>query len=143
MFGPRFCLFLEVGSGGVAAFDDFVVVERLVELLHFGGEFARVDGADPVVFGGGEDEGLGVVDVGLQLVVGRDGGQERALFGDGDGAVFADPGGAGGDVLEAEHVEQRDLDDDGVPHLRVLGELDAHQQAAVGAALDAEAARAR
>ena len=63
-----------------------------------------------------------------------------ALFGDGDGAVLADPGGAGGDVFEAEHVEERDLDDDGVPHLGVLGELDAHEQAAVGAALDAEPA---
>ena len=60
--------------------------------------------------------------------------------GTGDGAVFADPGGAGGDLLEAEHVEQRHLDDDGVPHLGVLGDLDAHEQAAVGAAVDAEAA---
>ena len=40
-----------------------------------------------------------------------------------------------------EHVEQRHLDDDGVPHLGVLGQLDAHEQAAVGAAHDAEAAR--
>ena len=59
-----------------------------------------------------------------------------------DAAVLADPGGAGGDLLEAQHVQQRHLDVDRVPQLRVLGELDAHQQAAVGAALDAEPARA-
>ena len=97
-------------------------------------------GADAIVLGGGEDERFGIVAVGLELVVGRDGGEELALFGNGDGAVFADPGGSGGDVLEAEHVEERDLDDDGVPHLGVLRELDAHEEAAVGAADDAEAA---
>jgi hypothetical protein len=31
--------------------------------------------------------------------------------------------------------------DDGIPHLGVLGELDAHEEAAVGAADDAHAAR--
>jgi len=44
-------------------------------------------------------------------------------------------------VLEVEHVEEGDLDDDGVPHLGVLGELDPHEEAAVRAADDAEAAR--
>ena len=82
LLGPGLCLFFQVGAGAVAAFDDFVVVEGLVELLHLGGELARVDGADPIVFGGGEDERLGVVHVGLELVVGRDGGEELALFGD-------------------------------------------------------------
>ena len=62
------------------------------------------------------------------------------FVGVGDGAVFADPGGSGGDVFEAEHVEERDLDDDGVVELGVLGHLDAHEEAAVGAADDAEAA---
>jgi len=33
----------------VATFDDFVVVERLVEFFHFRGEFAGVYGAYPVV----------------------------------------------------------------------------------------------
>ena len=47
-----------------------------------GGELAGVDGADAVVLGGGEDERLGVVRVGLELVVGRDRGEEVALFGD-------------------------------------------------------------
>ena len=42
-----------------------------------------------------------------------------------------------------EHVEQRDLDDDGVPEVGVLGHFDAHEQAAVGAAHDAEVAAAR
>ncbi len=76
----------------------------------------------------------------MEVVVGRDGGEEIALVGVGDGAVLADPGGAGGDVFEAEHVEQRDLDDDGVVELGVLGHLDAHEEAAVGAADDSEAA---
>ena len=33
------------------------------------------------------------------------------------GAVFADPGGSGCDVFEAEHVEEGYLDDDSDPHL--------------------------
>ena len=46
------------------------------------------------------------------------------------------------DLLEAEHVEQRHLDVDGVKEFRMLNEFDAHQEAAVGTAFDAEAAGA-
>jgi len=91
LFGAGVGLLLEIGSGCVAAFDDLVVVEGFVELFEFGGELACVDGTDAVIFGGGEDERLGIFGVGVELVVGRDGGQELALLGDGDGAVFADP----------------------------------------------------
>ena len=38
LLGPGLGLLFEVGAGAVAAFDDFVVVEGLVELLHLGGE---------------------------------------------------------------------------------------------------------
>ena len=44
-------------------------------------------------------------------------------------------------MFVAQHVEQRHLDHDRAPHLRVLGEFHAHQQAAVRAAIDPEAAR--
>src|ERR1700733_11360832 len=80
LLGPRLCLLLEVGSGCVAAFNDLIVVERLVELFHLSRELACMDGAYAVVFGSGEDERLGVVAIGLELVVGRDGGEEPALF---------------------------------------------------------------
>ena len=43
-------------------------------------------------------------------------------------------------MFVAEHVEERDLDDDGVVELGVLGHLDAHEETAVGAACDSEAA---
>jgi hypothetical protein len=76
-----------------------------------------VHGAYAVVLGGGEDERLGVVAVGLELVVGRDVGEELALLGNGDGAVLADLGGSGGDVFETEHVEEGDLGDNRVPHI--------------------------
>lgn len=55
LLGPGLGLFLKVGSGGVATFDDFIVVERLVELFHLSGELARVDRAYTIVFGGGKD----------------------------------------------------------------------------------------
>ena len=54
--GPGVGLLGQVGAGAVAAFDDLVVEEGLVELLHLGGELAGVLRADAVVLGGGEDE---------------------------------------------------------------------------------------
>ena len=68
----------------MATFNDLVVVEGLVELLHARRKFTRVHGADAVVFGGGEDERFRVVFVGPQVVVGRDGSQKGALLGYGD-----------------------------------------------------------
>ena len=98
--------------------------------------------ADAVVLGGGEDERLGIGDPLAQILVGRrllpEGPHRRIL----DAAIFAFPRGAGGDFRDADHVEQGDVDDDGVPQFGVLGELDPGLQAPVRAAADAEAARA-
>ena len=105
LFGAGVGLFFEVGSGGVATFDDLVVEEGLVKLFEARGEFASVDGADAVIFGGGEDERLGVGGVGVELVVGGDGGEELSLLRDGDSAVFSDPGSASCDLFVAEHIE--------------------------------------
>src|ERR1700689_4223047 len=44
-------------------------------------------------------------------------------------------------MLEAKHVEQRHLNHNRIPHPRVLRELDAHQQAAIRSADNAEPAR--
>src|ERR1700737_1832794 len=67
LLGPGLCLFFEVGSGGVAAFDNFIVVEGLVELLHLCCELSGVHGTYAVVFGSGKDERLGIVAVGFEL----------------------------------------------------------------------------
>ena len=57
-------------------------------------------GTDAIVGCGGEDEGLGVLYVGLELVIGRYLLEKGALGGNGDGSVLADPAGSGGDVFE-------------------------------------------
>ena len=118
----------------MSALDDLVVVERVAKLLHLCGKFARVLRADAVIFGRGEDQWSRVLHPWLQLVIWADAGEEGALLRNGDGAIFADPGGARRDLFESQHIEQRDLDDDRSPEIRVLGHLDAHQQAAVGTA---------
>ena len=123
----------------MAAFDDLVVEEGLVKFFKASGKFASVDGAYTVIFGCSEDERFGVVSVGVELVVGGDGGEEFSLLWDGDSAVFSDPGSASCDLFVAEHIEQGYLDDDGIPHLGVLRKLDAHEEAAVGATDDTEA----
>ncbi len=81
--GPHLGGLLVVCACAVTAFGDLVVEEGIVELFHAGGEFAGVDGADAIVLGGGEDEGLGVFDAGMELVIRRDGSEEGALRGDG------------------------------------------------------------
>ena len=91
LLGPGLCLFFKVGSGGVTAFDYLVVEKGFVELFHFGGELPRVDRTNAIVFGGGEDERLGIFYVRFELVVGRYVGEELAFFGNGNGAVLADP----------------------------------------------------
>jgi len=139
LFGASVGLLLEVGSGCVSAFDDLIVEEGLVKLFEASGEFACVHGTYAVILGRGEDERFGIVRVGVELIVGRDVGEELSFLWDGDSAVFSNPGGACGDVLVAEHVEQGNLDDDGIPHLGVLSEFDAHEEASVGAAYDAQA----
>ena len=73
-------------------------------------------------------------------MIGRDLSQERAFFGIVRVSILADPGCAGEQFVVAQHVEQRHLYDDCVPEFGTLGELNAHQQAAVRAALDAKAA---
>ena len=68
--------------------------------------------------------------------------QEARSSGIGGRAVFVHPRGAGEQLVVAQHVQQRHLHHGGVDHLRMLVEHDAHQQAAIGAAHDAEPARA-
>ena len=53
-----------------------------------------------------------------------------------DRAVFACS--TGGDLLKAQHIEQRNLNRDGTPHLGMLRDLDAHQQTAIRAADNAQ-----
>ena len=125
----------------MTAFDDLVVEEGLVKLFKASGEFARVDRSYSVILGRSEDERLGVVCVGVELVVGGDGGEEFSLLWDGDSAVFSDPGSACCNLFVAEHIEQGYLNDDGIPHLGVLRKLNAHEEAAVGATNDTEATR--
>jgi len=55
----------------MAAFGVFVVEEGQAHLFHSRGEFAGVLGADAVVFRGGENQGLGISDVRVEVVVGR------------------------------------------------------------------------
>src|ERR1700733_153076 len=91
LFGAGVGLFFEIGSGGVPAFDDLVVEEGLVKLFKASGEFACVDRSYSVILGCSEDERFGVVCVGIELVVGGDGGEELSLLRDGDSAVFSHP----------------------------------------------------
>ena len=58
-------------------------------------------------------------------------------------AVLGHPRRAGEQLVVALHVQQRHLADDRAEQLRVAGQHDAHQQAAVAAALDAEVRAAR
>lgn len=139
LFGAGVGLFFEIGSGCVTTFDDLVVEEGFVEFFEASGEFACVNGTYAVILGCGEDEGFGIVRVGVELIVGGDVGEELSLLRDGDSAVFSDPGCACGDLFVAEHIEQGNLDDDGIPHLGVLSKLDAHEEPSVGATYDAHA----
>ena len=117
-----------------------VLVEQigLAVFLQPRGELARVLRADAVVLGGRPDVGLGIglrpVDVG----VGRDAAQERRLVRVRHRPVLAHPRRARRDLFVTDHVEQRHLDGHRLPQLGMLGELHAHQEAAVRAAVDAE-----
>ena len=112
-----------------------------MELRHLGGELAGVLRANAVVLGGRPDERLGVFYAGLELVVGGARQPELADLGSltepysptqlAPAAIFSN----------AQHVEQRHLDDDGAPQIGMLGHLDAHEQAAVRATHDAEVGR--
>src|ERR1700733_1935984 len=97
--------FLEVRSEVVPAFDDLVVEEWFVKLLQPGGKLSRVDRPNAVVFGGGEYQRLGIMHVGPELVVGRDGCEECALFGNRNRTIFTDPGGTSWDMLVTQHIQ--------------------------------------
>ncbi len=100
-----------------------------------------MDRADAIILGRGFEQRLRIGDAGLDVMIGRDATQEGAFDRIGRIAVFTLPRGAGRHLGIVDHVEQRHLHIDGVPQVRTLGELDAHQQAAVGTAHDAEVAR--
>src|SRR3954471_1017613 len=132
---------LQVRACRVAAFRILIIIEGEAHLLHARGELARVAGADAVVLGRGEDEGNGIGCALAQVLIGRElvpeGADARVL----DAAILALPRRAGGNLRNADHVEQRNVDDHRLPQLGMLGELDPHQQPAVGTPADAEAAR--
>src|ERR1700759_1214303 len=94
-----FCGFLQVCSEVVAAFNDLVIKEGLVEFLQAGGKLSGVDRPDTVVFGGRKNQGFGIGNVAPQLVIRRDGCEECAFFGNGNRAVLADPGGTRCDLF--------------------------------------------
>ena len=125
------------------AIDILVIKEGPPERLHAGRHLAGMAGVDAVVLGRGDKERLGVGDPRFQIVVGRDAFQEHRLVGNVGVAVFGDPRGAGEQLVIAQHVEERHLDHDGVEQIRPLRQHDAHQEAAIRTAHDAEPARAR
>src|SRR5580698_117513 len=126
----------------MTALGDFVIKERLVKFFQAGGKLAGVNWADAIILSGREDQWLGVIHIGPELVVRRNEGEERALLRHRDRTILAYPGCARRQMLEPQHVEQRDLDYHRSPHFRVLRELDAHQQAAIGASDNSKPARA-
>ena len=67
--------------------------------------------------------------------------QERGFLGLVGVAVFGHPRRAGQELVEAQHVEERHLDDHGAEQFGALGQHRAHQQPAVRPAHDAEPAR--
>ena len=77
-----------------------------------------------------------------QVLIRRDGAQERAFGRIAWAPVFVHPRRAREQLVVAHHVQQRHLHHRGVDHLRMLIEHYAHQQAAVRAAHHAHAARA-
>src|SRR5580658_11131731 len=73
------CL-LVVRAFAVPAFGDLVVEERLVKFLHARGKLARVNRPHPIVLRGGKDQWLRIIHIRPQLVVRRNGREERALL---------------------------------------------------------------
>ena len=98
--------------------------------------------ADAVVLGRGPDIGLGIGDPFADIRIGRDLLQERLLRRISYRPIFINPGGASGNLFVAHHIEQRHLNRHRLPQIGPLGELDPHQQAAIGAAIDAQLLRA-
>src|SRR5215471_15860874 len=123
----RLGVLLNTGAGSMASLDEFIKEERLFELFHFGGELARVLGADAIVLSSSKNEWLRIRRAGLQLVIGRNLRQELAFRRYIHRTVLGHPAGAGLDVLETQHIEQRDIDNDRVPQFRALSHFDSNQ----------------
>ena len=110
-------------------------------LEHARGHLAGVARVHAVVAGGGGEQHRRVVNVLLHVLVGRIPAQELPVRRHVRVAVFGHPGGAGQQLVVAIHVQQRHLADHGAEQLRVHHHHVAGEQAAVAAALDAQAGR--
>ena len=74
----------------------------------------------------------------LDVVIGRVGVEPVELLGVVGRAVLGDPQFGDQEMVIADHVEQRHLADHGAEEVGTLRDHGAHEQAAVGAALDGE-----
>ena len=132
---------LEVGTRGMPALGIFVIIKGQAIFLHSRRKLARMLWADAVVLGGGVDERCRIFPALRQRVIGRHPLPELAHRRVVDTAIFALPRGTGGDLRDAQHVEQRNVDHHRIPIFGMLGEFDPHQQPAVRAAANPQPTR--
>ena len=129
----------------MAALDVLVVGDVVPVLLEEGVHLARVPGVHTVVPRRRRDEDRRIhtdrvprrCDVLVRAVL----GDEGPLVGIVGISVLGHPRRPGQQAVIPLHVQERHLTHDGAERLRVLGEHDAHEQAAVAAALRAQLVR--
>ena len=107
------------------------------------GELERMARHHAIVVVGGDDERGGVMRARLQVVQRRIAEQVGELIRLPRRAVFGRPRGAAGEAVEAKHVENADGGNRDRVQLGSLRHHGAHQEPAVGAALDHEPGRRR
>ena len=98
----------------MAAVGVFEIEEGQAHSLHLRRHLARMHRGHPIILGRGDKEGLGVGDPGFQIVIWRDRFEEGGLLRVRYAAVLTDPRGPGPDLFEAQHIQQRHLNDHGV-----------------------------
>ena len=113
----------------------------VAEFLHAGRHLARVAGMDAVVARRRGEEDARVAGLAPKVVVGRPAAHELPVGRVVGVAVLAHPRGPGEQPVVAPHVEQRHLADHGAEELREERRHVAHEQGAIAATHDPEAAR--
>ncbi|MNC66920.1 hypothetical protein D3C75_1173730 [compost metagenome] len=88
---------------------------------------------DPIVTGGGVKQHRRVGHSGFDIVIRREGFDVGPFFRLARVAIFGNPGGTGGKLGIALHIQQRHFTDDAAEKLRVQRQHIAHQQATVTA----------
>ncbi len=130
--------FFIVDGALMAAFDVFVEEDGVVEGFHEGGHFSSVAGVDAVISCGGHKEDRGILHGGFHILVWGILAEISPLFGFIGVAVFVDPACACREFAVAAHVEEGGLAEDSAPEVGAFSEHHAHEEAAVGAALNSE-----